>query len=90
MVIPARKKLFGFIPHRFGAGFTLIELLIVIAILGQKKLKNSGPIKKFWQKMLDDRKKFNYPPDVALLEFSLAKINSNSAFFLSVISLTTA
>jgi len=34
MVIPARKKLFGFIPHRFGAGFTLIELLIVIAILG--------------------------------------------------------
>ncbi|MDP2812303.1 MAG: hypothetical protein Q8O32_01290 [bacterium] len=25
---------------------------IVIAILGQKKLKNSGPIKKFWQKMI--------------------------------------
>ena len=38
-------------------------------------LVNFDGEKKFWQKMLDDRKKFNYPPDVALLEFSLAKIN---------------
>lgn len=41
----------------FSWAFRIILLVlfvgaIVLAILGQKKVKNSGPVKKFWQKMI--------------------------------------
>lgn len=62
----------------------------IILGLNDKDLENWSHLatlddeKNFWQKMIQDREKFNYPPTAARLEFSLAKLNpANEALLLS-------